>query len=65
VAHYLIRLSDVDLADQYQMVEADSAKQAVESLLLEEATVDVWTLRSNSARVFVVSTETVRTVKQT
>ncbi len=65
MAHYLIRLSDVDISEQYQMVEADSAKQAVEGLDLEEASVVVWTLRSGSGRVFTVSTESVRTITQT
>jgi hypothetical protein len=65
MAHYLLRLPKVDVADQYKMVEADSAKQAVEGLNLEEGSVDVWTLRSNTARVFEVVTETTRTIKQT
>ena len=65
MATYLLRLPKVDVADQYKMVEADSAKQAVAGLSLTEGTVDVWTLRSKTARVFEVVTETTRTIKQT
>jgi hypothetical protein len=63
VAFYLLRLPDVPLSDQYQIIEADSAKAAVDKQDVSEGTVDVWTLRSNTARVFEVKTESVRTVK--
>ena len=62
---YLLRLPKENVADQYKMVEADSAKQAVEGLNLDEGTVDVWTLRSATARVYTVTTETTRTIRQT
>ena len=63
--HYLLRLPETGDADEYKMVEADSAKQAVEGLNLEEGSVDVWTLRSATARVYTVTTETTRTIRQT
>jgi hypothetical protein len=51
-----------------RIVEADSAKQAVESFNLwggdEVWEVEVWTLRSGEPRVFKVTTESVRTVRR-
>lgn len=60
MAHYLLLIED---AEQYRIVLADSAKDAVGDLDLDEGTVDVWTLRSNRPRIFEIVTESVRTVK--
>ncbi len=68
MAHYLLRIPDVPLADQYQIVESESAKQAVEFVTLLNDNMpllfEVWTLRSIKPRIFEVSTESVRTVKR-
>lgn len=62
MAHYLLRVLDGDY-EEYKMVEADSAKDAVDKRDLKEGTVEVWTLRSGEPRSFVVTNESVRTVK--
>jgi hypothetical protein len=64
VAHYLLRIPDVPLADQFQIIEADSARAAVDKQDVKEGTVDVWTLRSGEPRIYEVSTESVRTVRR-
>ena len=64
MAHYLLRIPDVPLSDQYRIVEADAASWAVWNQDVKEGTVEVWTLRSPKPRVFEVTTESVRTVKR-
>ena len=63
MAHYLLRLPD----ETFEIVNSDSAKQAVDNYSGShklEGTFRVWTLRSE-ARIFEVSTESVRTITQT
>lgn len=57
---YLLRTDD---DKSYRIVEADSAKEAVDDFKLTHGTVEVWTLRSGEPRVYEVKTESVRTVK--
>ncbi len=66
MAHYLLRFEDDTFVpdEQYRMVEADSASQAVELTGVEEGAIQVWTLRSGAPRVFEVKTESVRTVRR-
>ena len=66
MAHYLLRFEDDTFTpdEQYRMVDADSATQAVELTGVVEGTIQVWTLRSDKPRVFEVTTESVRTVKR-
>ena len=61
MAHYLLRAA---LDDEYQIIKADSAKDAATKRNLSDGTVEVWTLRSDKPRIFEVSTESVRTVKR-
>ncbi len=64
MASYLLRIPDVPLADEYRIVEADSAQAAVDKQETDQGTVEVWTLRSDKPRIFEVTTESVRTVKR-
>ena len=64
MAHYLLRLPD----ETFEIVNSDSAKQAVDNYSGShklEGEFRVWTLRSAEARIFEVSTESVRTITQT
>lgn len=70
MAHYLVQIGQPD-DDRHghtsgQIIEADSAKQAVETFApMDDGSwqFEVWTLRSGDPRVYQVSTESVRTVK--
>ncbi len=72
MAHYLVQIGQSG-DERYghtsgQIIEADSAKQAVDSFIPgDDETVwqfEVWTLRSGEPRTFEVTTESVRTVKR-
>ncbi len=58
MAHYLLRIDD-----EYQIIEAESAKRAADDPEVDDATIEVWTLRSGEPRVYQITTESVRTVK--
>ncbi len=61
MAHYIIRIENI-----FSMVEADAAKQAVETQAPKDGeTYLVWTLRHADPRTFEITTETTRTIKQT
>ena len=72
MANYLVQIGQA--GDDHhghtsgQIIEADSAKQAVETFTpMDDETVwqfEVWTLRSPKPRVFEVTTESVRTVRR-
>lgn len=63
MAHYLLRTEN---HGDYYITEADSARQAVAQFITSSGdTVEVWTLRTGEPRIYEVSTETVRTIKQT
>ena len=69
MAHYLLRPTYVDnpkaKTTAFRIVEAESARQAIEGLKQDEGSVEVWTLRTGEPRTYTVSTETTRTIKQT
>ena len=61
MATYLLRIENI-----FSMVEADSAKQAVETQAPKDGeTYLVWTLRNPEPRTFQITTETTRTIRQT
>ncbi len=61
MAHYLLRVENI-----FSMVEADSAKQAVETQAPKDGeTYLVWWLLNPEPRTFEIRTESVRTITQT
>ncbi len=63
MASYLL-YDENALESGWQIVEADSARHAVDTLDIHEGTVLVWTLRSGEPRTYRISTETVRRVER-